>query len=104
MYVVATLTCWLSLLLINTILFINVEKIVLIYTEDRELIDLAVLALRGYMVCSMIEVYMGNLCGCIRGLGKQRTAGNIMSICIFFVSMPMGYILPLSLTWESSVY
>lgn len=91
---VAILTCLSSLLVINTTLFIYMENIVMNYTQDPELIQLATMALRGYLVCSLIETYMSNLSGCIRGLGKQEDASRLMTNCILFVSMPMGYILP----------
>jgi Na+-driven multidrug efflux pump len=69
--VVSMITCFLMLCVINLILYFNIEKILSYYTQDKQVIELAKVALQAYLSYgSLAEMLMNNLCGAIRGLGK----------------------------------
>jgi Na+-driven multidrug efflux pump len=69
--IISMIACFMTLGIVNLILYFKIEKILSYYTQDKQVIEFAKVALQAYLSYgSLAEMLLNNLCGVIRGLGK----------------------------------
>lgn len=69
MYKIAAITCLTLMSLICSLIWIFSENVIGFYTQEPDVIKIADPCLKIYLIINLIEVFEGNLSGCIRGIG-----------------------------------
>ncbi|KAL2175627.1 mate-domain-containing protein [Thermothelomyces heterothallicus CBS 202.75] len=85
-----------------TLLSVFRYQIPLLFTQDREVIDLAAQTLP---VCAVMQLFdsMGAVShGLLRGIGRQEFGGYANLVCYYLVALPLSFGLGFGLDWKLS--